>query len=190
MKKTRNLVALLLCAMLLIGASVAGTLAYLTFTDTVENTFTVGQVKGYLVESDVDQDGNDKANSYKLIPGATYAKDPTLYIEKGSESCYVFVKVENGIADIEAADNTIEAQMIANGWVKLSGDIWYKADPVTASAAEDYEVVVFETFTIADDVTNDVIAGYKTAKITVTAYAVQSQGFSSASAAWGATFAD
>ena len=46
--KARNRIKPLLtlcCALLLVAAGVFGTLAYLTGTDTVNNTFTVGNVK-------------------------------------------------------------------------------------------------------------------------------------------------
>ena len=52
--KARNRIKPLLtlcCALLLVAAGVFGTLAYLTGTDTVNNTFTVGNVKITLDEA-------------------------------------------------------------------------------------------------------------------------------------------
>ena len=73
MKKS---IALVMMAVLLVAASVMGTLAYLTSTDTVKNTFTVGKVAITLDEADVDVYGAPienaarvRANEYKLIPG-------------------------------------------------------------------------------------------------------------------------
>ena len=109
--KTRSKALLLtLCAVLLVAASVLGTMAYLTSTDSVENTFTVGSVAIKLDEAKVDTDGKAvtpaervKENSYKLMPGHTYTKDPTVTVEKGSESSYVRMKVTfNNAADIIA----------------------------------------------------------------------------------------
>ena len=85
-------------------------MAYLTSTDTVENTFTVGNVKITLDEAKVNTDGTlvegaarVKANSYKLLPGHTYTKDPTVTVKAGSESSYVRMKVTfNNAADIIA----------------------------------------------------------------------------------------
>lgn len=99
--KTRSKALLLtLCAVLLVAASVLGTMAYLTSTDSVENTFTVGKVKINLDEAKVDADGKAvtpaervKGNEYKLMPGHTYTKDPTVTVEEGSESSYVRMKV-------------------------------------------------------------------------------------------------
>lgn len=223
MKKAKKIVALLLCAVLLMAASAAGTLAYLTAKDTVTNTFTVGSVsfdsENALDESDVNEygeqlyvsknDGEDpvvrddvnatdilaprvKTNEYKLIPGHFYTKDPQIHILKGSEDCYLFVKVENGIADIEDDSNTIAAQLDANGWVPLVVDgnpvanVYCKADRVETEADKNNDIKIFESFKIA---TNADVSTYDDAKIVITAYAVQADGFASPAAAWqGANF--
>ena len=45
MKKAKKILALVLCVLLLIGATIAGTVAYMTSKDhTVTNTFSVGNV--------------------------------------------------------------------------------------------------------------------------------------------------
>ena len=54
MKKTKKALLLSLCAVMLVTASVLGTMAYLTSTDEVVNTFTVGNVAITLDETDVD----------------------------------------------------------------------------------------------------------------------------------------
>ena len=110
MKTKSKALLLTLCAVLLVAASVMGTMAYLTSTDKVENTFTVGNVKITLDEAKVDTDGTPvtpaervKANEYKLLPGHTYTKDPTVTVIKGSESSYVRMKVTfNNAAQIIA----------------------------------------------------------------------------------------
>lgn len=110
MKTKSKALLLTLCAVLLVAASVMETMAYLTSTDEVNNTFTVGNVKITLDEAKVDTDGTPaapaervKANSYKLLPGHTYTKDPTVTVIKGSESSYVRMKVTfNNAAQIIA----------------------------------------------------------------------------------------
>lgn len=101
--KTKNKAILLtLCAVLLVAGSVLGTLAYLTAQETVTNTFTVGNVKIKLDEFNVDMYGakvftseapngtrNANGNSYRLVPGKTYVKDPTVTVLAESERCYV-----------------------------------------------------------------------------------------------------
>lgn len=110
MKTKSKALLLTLCAVLLVAASVMGTMAYLTSTDKVENTFTVGNVTITLDEAKVNTDGTPvtpaervKANEYKLLPGHTYTKDPTVTVIKGSESSYVRMKVTfNNAAQIIA----------------------------------------------------------------------------------------
>lgn len=72
--KTRNKALLLTFgAVLLVAASVFGTLAYLTATDTVTNTFTVGKMQITLDEALVDANGETtdgdrvKKNNYHHI---------------------------------------------------------------------------------------------------------------------------
>lgn len=95
MKTKSKALLLTLCAVLLVAASVLGTMAYLTSTDTVTNTFTVGKVEIKLDETDVTNPTGPrvKANSYKLMPGTTYTKDPTVTVKAGSEESYVRMKV-------------------------------------------------------------------------------------------------
>lgn len=89
-----------LCAVLLVAASVLGTMAYLTDSKDVKNTFTVGNVSIDLDEAKVNTDGTVvtgadrvKTNSYKLLPGHTYTKDPTVTVLAPSEESYVRMKV-------------------------------------------------------------------------------------------------
>lgn len=98
MKNAKKILALLLCAILLVGASVAGTLAYLTSQDEVVNNFTVGQVKITLDEAPVNEDGEKtsselkdrvQTNDYHLLPGHYYSKDPQVHVLADSEDCYV-----------------------------------------------------------------------------------------------------
>lgn len=100
MMKTKSKALLMtLCAVLLVAASVLGTMAYLTSTDGVENTFTVGNVKITLDEAKVNADGTPngtdrvKGNEYKLMPGHTYVKDPTVTVKAPSVDSYVRMKV-------------------------------------------------------------------------------------------------
>lgn len=95
MKTKSKALLLTLCAVLLVAASVLGTMAYLTSTAKVENTFTIGKVEIKLDETDVTNPNGPrvKANSYKLMPGTTYTKDPTVTVKAGSEESYVRMKV-------------------------------------------------------------------------------------------------
>lgn len=168
MKMKNKALFLMLCAVLLVTASVLGTMAYLTDRDEVTNTFTVGKItlgdgdlEEGLDEADVnekgqllDKDGNlyesddqtiadrVKENEYKLLPGHTYIKDPTVHVKNDSEDSYIFVTVQNGIEDIEAASVTggyqrVAAQILANGWT------------ATQLTDDDGNIVYYKTWTEA-----------------------------------------
>ena len=184
MKKARKVVVLALCAVLLVAASVMGTLAYLTSTtEKVTNTFTAGNVTITLDEAEVDEYGVAKAgadrvtaNKYKLIPGHTYVKDPTIHVGKDSEDCWVFAKLENGLGE----DATIT---IASGWSVVSentdGSVVVYAYNTKLSA--NGTAKLFSEFTFA--ATADPSA-YTGKNISITGYALQADGFTSAAAAW------
>ena len=135
MKKSGKALLMMLSAAALVVTTVFGTIAYFTDSEGVVNTFTVGQVHLGLDEADVKPDGTYEtdaagnkldrvlANVYHLIPGQTYVKDPTVHVTAGSEDCYVFVTVDNQIADIEWNDDdtykSIKEQMNDKGWEEL-----------------------------------------------------------------------
>lgn len=185
--KTKALV-LSLCAVLLVAVSVFTTIAFLKSSVSVNNTFTVGKVAITLDEAKVDGYGNTiekadrvKANTYKLIPGHEYTKDPIVHFAADSEASYLFVKIENGLAAIEA-DTKIADQIEANDWTALNGvnGVYYMTVSANnTSAAIDYPV--FESFKLTDDA---VVSNYENAEINITAYAIQADGFTTAAAAW------
>ncbi len=188
--KTKALV-LGLCAVLLVVTTVFATMAYLTDNKQVTNTFTVGKVAITLDEAKVDLYGKEventgrvQTNTYKLIPGHTYTKDPTVHVSEGSEDCWLFVKLENGLETI-TADTKIETQMGDKGWALIdqTNNIW--AYNRIASAKD--EVKVFENFTLKADAE---VEKYQTATITITAYAIQADGFETADDAWTAAGAE
>lgn len=184
MKKTKKALLLSLCAVMLVTASVLGTMAYLTSTDEVVNTFTVGNVAITLDETDVDnstpgENDRDQANEYKLMPGKEYVKDPIVHVDADSEDCYLFVKVANEIADIEDTKTVLE-QMGEHGWVAVDGAegvYVYTQNDVLAVVKGDTDVTVFDTFKVSGNVDNDTLASYTDKKIDVTAYAIQADGF-------------
>lgn len=199
MKKAKKALALVLCAVLLVAGSVMGTLAYLTSTATVTNTFTVGKVGITLDETKVNTDGTaDSAassrvqeNGYHLLPGHRYIKDPTIHVDANSEDCYLFVKVENGISSLEAANNTnsntmnIAGQMAEYGWkavANVSNVYYYAPNNTMTAVSAGTDVHVFDYFIIDGAKTGDQIASIAgkpqdNAVIKVTAYAIQKDGF-------------
>lgn len=112
-------VAVLVCSV------VVGTLAFLTDRDEVVNIFTVGNVAIKLDEAKVNPDGTvvegaDRvtANTYHLIPGATYVKDPTVTVLAGSETSYIrlLVTIDN-MADLNSiCDGNFTPENYVLGW--------------------------------------------------------------------------
>ncbi len=188
MKKLTKGLILVLCAAVLVAGSVMGTLAWLTAkSETITNTFTVGNISITLTETTGD--------TYKLVPGVQVEKDPTVTVKAGSEKCYLFVKVVNGIAAIEDSEDSIASQMVANDWVALTGveNVYYYNGLVDAGATEQKRPL-FANYAVKDDV-DDELSAYDDAEIVITAYAVQAGAVGEtidadkALAAWTANFA-
>lgn len=191
--KTKTL-GLMMAAVLLVTATIFGTMAYLTSTDEVTNTFTVGSVAITMDEAPVGTDGKEiagdrvKANSYKLMPGHVYDKDPIVHFQPKSEASWLFIEVTNEIADIESKANdykSIATQITDNGWTALDGvtGVYYKSVPAnTGDAAVDYPV--FQGFTVDGSVTGTTLESYNSKTVKIIAYAVQADGFTTASDAW------
>ena len=190
--KARNRIKPLLtlcCALLLVAAGVFGTLAYLTGTDTVNNTFTVGNVKITLDEAKVTTDGTPvegadrvKANEYHLLPGHTYTKDPTVTVKANSEACWLFVQVT------ESTDlKDFITYAIAEGWTALPGvdGVYYREVPASA-ADQTFSVLAGDAVTVKSDVTRTMLETAKADAPTLTfqAYAIQRDHFATADAAW------
>ena len=205
----KRTIALLMAVVMLFGATVGTTIAWLTsLSATVTNTMTVGDVEITLDETDVDLGGQPDAsstsrvieNDYKLYPGKTYIKDPVVHVDAASENCFVFVKIENGLVlngvTIEAATGEVEGyetiaeQMEDNGWlpVEAGSNVYYyagdKADPTDGFVTGGEDLTVFENFAISKNVNGETLATYEDKTITIKAYAIQAEGFEDALDAW------
>ena len=170
-KKT---LALVLALTLLVAGVVGGTLAWLTDqTAEVKNTFTVGDINIDLTETTTD---------YKMVPGNTIAKDPTVTVKANSEACWLFVKVTEST---NLKDFITYA--IAEGWTALPGvdGVYYREVPASA-ADQTFSVLAGNAVTVKDTVTKEMLENAKTNAPTLTfkAYAVQKDNVTSASDAW------
>lgn len=208
--KKKILVACL-CVALAVLTIAGTTLAYLTANDQVVNTFTVGNVQIKLDEAKVDEMGAPvqgadrvKANSYKLIPGHTYAKDPMVTVLKGSEKSYIKMTVTFSMAkELDAIFAPTGAPLtsifkgydsdnwIAKGNTKDTAnntrtyEFWYK-ETVAAPDADVALDALFDNITVPGTITKEQLAAIKGMTITVNAYAIQADGFDTAEAAWAA----
>lgn len=213
MKKFKALLVVA-CALLLVAASVFGTMAYLTSTDTVTNTFTVGKVAIKLDEAKVDADGKPvanaervKENSYKLLPGHTYTKDPTVTVEAGSEASYVrqmvTVTFDKVLTDAQLATQLdgiftgYDANWVRNDkkvetktkdgakYTVITYEYRYK-DKVAATTTDTKLPALFTEIKVPETWTNDDLAALGNIEINIVAHAIQADGFADADAAWKA----
>ena len=208
MKSKRKALIMVLCAVLLVSTTMFATIAYLKSEDTVNNTFTVGNVQITLDEAEVDLygtpvEGNNRVteNKYKLIPGHKYIKDPSVTVMAGSEDCYVRVLVtlnkREALYNLPSSiniENCFEINYEYWTYKNMTQDIdndtytyefWYK-EIVKTSGENNTLSAVFETITVPDVLTNDQLQTLDELQINVVAHAIQADGFESATEAWTA----
>lgn len=180
--------AMLLSLVLVIGCVAGGTLAWLTdTTDPVTNTFTVGDIDLTLKETPYNSDGTygtpaeNVENSYPLIPGNSYKKDPVVEVAAGSEDCYLFVK----IVEANNPGTYLNYTLALDGWTQLNGQtgVYYRTVAKT-DTTRSWRLLTGDTISVKDTIvkagtstegTNNVAmpaAGIEP-KLTFTAYAVQ-----------------
>ena len=192
MKKKTFIIAL--CLALVVAFAAGGAIAWLTdTTETVENTFTVGNVKLDLYEHDAaDNNKEVKALSFKMIPGTTAAKDPTVEVQKGSEDCYVFVKITEENNTLSNSRGKFVDYTVANTWTALDGvpGVYYYNTTVTATDADvKLQVLVKNEVSFNENIEQsdmDAITAdtTKAPKLNFVAYAVQAEGSKEAAEAW------
>ena len=209
MKTKSKALLLTLCAVLLVTASVLGTMAFLTSNDEVVNTFSVGSVAIKLDEAKANTDGSlvegaarVKANSYKLLPGHTYNKDPMVTVLNGSEASYIKMTVTfSNARELDAifAPDGATLTNIFNGydpatWIAKGNtkdatantrtyEFWYK-EAVGAPNGDFALDALFDSITVPGTITKDQLASIEGMTITINAYAIQADGFQDAAEAW------
>ena len=129
-------IAVMLVAVLVVG----GTLAYFTDAKSATNTFTVGDVKIKLDESNVKDPNGDRVTSNEytgVFPGIQYKKDPVV-TNTGKNGAYVraVVTIENGMNWMGLYNENVWTAPQAEAFMKLicnkMGDGW---------SLEDYDYV-------------------------------------------------
>lgn len=155
-----------------------------------------------------DEDGNtivadpdkDDGNDYKLVPGESYLKDPTITLLADSEPSYVRMRVV--ISNYEAlkgmgldGQNALEAFVeINNGWAFYdyvdNGDsisLEYRYDNIVNAAKGDNVLpALFETFTVPGDIYEGDLEALSGMAMEVYGDAIQAASFESADEAWAA----
>lgn len=207
MKKSKAIL-MVVCAMLLVAASIMGTLAYLTSQATVTNTFSVGKVEITLDEAKVGEDGKalksgertTTGNGYHLMPGHEYDKDPTVTVKKGSDASYVRMMVtvsfdqaltnellETNLDNIFTGYNPAKwsrnAKNVSEDKMTITYEYRY-ATTVAAPDADEKLAPLFEHINVPEDYTDVEIDILNGMEIEITAQAIQADGFKTADAAW------
>ncbi len=200
--KARKILVSLAALALVAAISIGGTLAYLTAkTNTVKNTFTVGNVKitldeGRTKDGKFIDDGKTRTdvnkedgNSYKLMPGGSYDKDPTVHVDANSEDCYVRVNVTvNKYTDLVSVfGESVDLSAIFTGfdsskWERANiidnkdGTVTYIYNYKTIAKAND-ALVLFTGITLPASVNETDLPKLNGLNITITADAIQASGF-------------
>ena len=189
MKKNnaKKVAIILIVLALLIGGTIGGTIAYLMMaTDPVTNTFTSSNVSITLTET------KPADKTAKMVPGAVIEKNPTVTVIAGSETCYVFVKVDAANGAVLAASATANDYItyaMADGWEVLDATNYpgvYYREVAASNADQPFAVLAGNKVQVLNTVTKAMMNTAKTAQPTLTfaAYAIQKENVGNAAAAW------
>lgn len=207
-----KVMTLVLAFVLVVGASVAGTLAWLTAqTATVTNTFTSAELfseDGSFTlwehkATDTDGDGvytldsstEVTSNSYNILPGVNIPKDPTVDVVGLEEHAYLYIKVTSTLP------TGLTYAIDRNNWTALTG---YDGVYVYTGTDADAETNIIKatdaakksfTATILTEnqivVANNYSGTSDDIKLNFDAYMVQATGNGdSAAAAWANTYGE
>ena len=160
--KKKSLV-LLVVLVLVVVCVIGGTLAWLTAkTDAVVNTFTTSDINITLTETEA---------MYKMIPGFVIEKDPRATVVKGSEECYLFIKLDKS----QNFDSYLTYE-VAPGWTVLpETDGVYYRKVMNDDMGTAYSILKDDTVAVKSEITKDMMEAAETNKpaLTITAYASQ-----------------
>lgn len=209
MKKKVISIALIIA---LIAVIAAGSFAYFTDTKSANNTFTMGDVKIKLDETNINDPTGDRvtANTYNVYPGAVVTKDPIVH-NVGKNAAYIRATVNvsdwmNLVAayypDFNAEFPNDDYKAALNLLVGTLGEGWSvvgvtKGDTFTIGqfdakfilkydgslAAGADTTAMFKTVTVPAGIDNASASSFSSVK--VVAQAIQADGFET----WEAAFA-
>lgn len=195
----KKITAIFLCVALVAIAIVGASLAYFTDTKTATNTFTMGDVKIKLDETNVNDTEGDRvtSNEYNVYPGAVVTKDPTVH-NTGKNAAWIRAKVEvkGWVTNREKYPNYVAGELkdslkylidgLGEGWSLVSAtaaneDVTFVLMYADKLAAGADTTAMFEKVNVPTGLQN----GQEFGTIKVTAEAIQTDGFDT----WDAAFA-
>ncbi len=178
--QTKKLLIAIVSVLILITGTIGITLAWFTDkTPTIQNTFTVGNINIKLEETE---------RTYKMVPGYTLPKDPTVTVVKGSVDCWLFIKIDKSANLDSFIDYTI-----ATGWTQLEAgsNVYYREVANDEVADQSFAVLKDNQVTVKTTVTKEMVDALTGAEgqnpnptLSFTAYAIQKYGFNTAALAW------
>ena len=196
-ERNKKIIAMLsvfiMLAMVVIGRSVSGTVAWLVSKpESRVSTFTLGDINITLTESDFG------SQPIKIIPGIDIKKDPKVTVMANSEACWLFVKVEEmNWPDFKEANGTRKVSYsVNNGWNAFKDNPGVYFREVNAEDAQkgiDYTVLAGNescpsgVIKVSQELTKEEINSINSANqpsLTFTAYAVQRAGIDNEATAW------
>lgn len=184
MKTNVKALLLLLCAVAIVAATAFGTLAYLTDTEAVTNTFAVGRVGLTLDEAKVNEQGvpykdgavltadqidkvtladvdrwqptkNDPEQKYYLLPGHSYTKDPTVTVDAGSENAYVRMMLTITYKkEADAVFAKYGEDVMMSGWLNIDSENWLVNGAPETTETETQTTRTYEFRYVGNDAEN------------------------------------
>lgn len=166
--QTRTLLSLCLAVVLVLTA-VLGTIAYMTASDSVTNTFTVGsfakpeptdpahpeKLKEYIEES-------NWVDNSKLVPGSSIPKDPKVGIGTGSEEAWVYVYIKNNLVTASGNEVTfklnggweaVDATEVTPGSGVYTGGLFKFSTTLNAVSTDAWTSTIFDNVQVASTAT-------------------------------------
>ena len=170
---------LALAAVLVIGCTIGGTIAYLVSKPAaITNVFTIGNINAELAETET---------AFHIVPGVDIAKDPVATVKANSENCYLFAELTEANWPAYADANGRKVNYaIADGWTKLEEGVYYREVPKSGTDSA-FHILKDDKVTVSTSLTKteaEEMLGNAQPKLTVTVYAVQKAAVDSAAQAW------
>lgn len=176
----KKILITIVATVLVCACVVGGTVAWLMDTsDTVTNTFTVGDIEIKLAETTTE---------YKIVPGNVIPKDPKVTVLANSEKCYLFVQITES-----ANFRTYMTYGVADGWtaVEDTTGVYYREVDYSTNDQDFYVLkagtdAAYGCVTVLNTLTADQLEDAETTAPTLSfkAYAVQFANIATAKDAW------
>ena len=171
---SKKMLVILLALTVTMVTAAGGTLAFLYGTQNVKNTFTYGDIRIDLEETDtgLDPDQNPDTNQYPMLPGQPIHKDPKVTVYAGSLDCWLFVELTESWNFADYLSYTV-----ADGWEPLEGVPGVFCRAVDASSeSQTFPVIKDDLIYMKESVTLGQLATLTDADyptLTIKAYAIQ-----------------